>query len=228
MTPLRYRAFLRNAAKLLTLIAVLAVVGSGRAADVEPPYRLVVVLDIARHRLLTDVFKEQVRRELQDGLRTAFGPLAAVEVRTDDPQLDEVRKEGVGVLERWKPGENQKKHFVLIDYVAGQYEIQARQFDGLTGTASPVIRRDSTADRPFVSRLITLLIDRDLGLIGTFTLRAGFSTKSFMLSLRGAETGAPMDRWVQKGDLFAVVPLIGVKPSARIRNLLVQVEAKPD
>src|SRR5436190_17880203 len=204
MTPLRLRAFLRNAAKLL---AFLLIPLPARAAEAEPPYGLVVVLDVARHRLLTDVFKEQVRRELQDGLRTAFGALANVEVRTDDPQLEEVRKDGLGIMEKWKPGEDsrQKKHFVLIDYAAGQYELQTRQFDGFTGTASPVIRRDSTADRPFVARLITLMIDRDFGLIGTF--RPGISPRSFPLSLRGAETGVPMERWVQKGDLFAVVPL---------------------
>ena len=57
-----------------TLLVVLAVAffsPAARALDPElaKPYRLDVVLDVARHRLLTDVFRQQVRREIQDGLR---------------------------------------------------------------------------------------------------------------------------------------------------------------
>ena len=57
---------------------------------------------------------------------------------------------------------------MLIDYSGVHYEIQARQFDGLTGRPSPVVRRDRTRDREFVAKTAALLIDQDFGLVGTF------------------------------------------------------------
>ena len=44
-------------------------------------------------------------------------------------------------LDSWKYLSNTKIHFVLIDFVQGQYEISAREYDGTTGLASPVVRQ---------------------------------------------------------------------------------------
>ena len=54
-----------------------------------------------------------------------------------------------------------KIHFVLIDFVHGQYEISARQYDGTTGLASPVVRQAQTGDRLLVAREAALLVYRD-------------------------------------------------------------------
>ena len=56
-----------------------------------------------------------------------------------------------------------KRHFVDVAYAGGQYVVQARQLDGSTGLASPVLRQDRTADRAFVARLVTRCIDQDFG-----------------------------------------------------------------
>src|SRR5205823_5065469 len=155
------------------------------------PYDLHVVLDIARHRLLTPVFKEQVKRELQDGLRTAFGDLVRVSVLDDHPKLAEIRQRGLGEpLEKWQKLTGVKTHFVLIDFVDDQYEVQARQHDGLTGQASPVIRRERIADRLFVARLVTFLIDRDFGIVGGITNRS--NPKKLAVTLKGGNLKVPL------------------------------------
>ena len=46
-------------------------------AELKTPYKLKVVLHVAEHRSLTDLFKEQVERELRDHLALTFGDLAA-------------------------------------------------------------------------------------------------------------------------------------------------------
>jgi hypothetical protein len=225
------RTFLRDAPLLL---ALLLASGTIRAADAEAPYQLDVVLDMARHRLLTNVFKEQVRRELQDSLQSAYGPLANVQMLDKHPRLDEVRRDGLGVLDKWGPSAGGRKtHFVFIDYTAGEYEIQTRQHDGLTGVASPVIRREHTADRPIVARLAALMIDRDFGIIGSF--KPGGTPGNIVLELRGQETGAPLERWVHKGDLFAIVPVIGSRVGSpykahllQDKSRILQVQAQPE
>ena len=57
----------------------LCLCGESFGLDPEPktPYRLQVVLHFADHRLLTDVFRDRVERELRDGLQASFGDLSA-------------------------------------------------------------------------------------------------------------------------------------------------------
>ena len=71
-------------------------------------------------------------------------------------------------LDGWTERSAVKTHFVLIDYSGGQYVIQARQYDGLTGQPSPVVRRDQTRDREFVAKLAALLVEQDFGMAGVF------------------------------------------------------------
>ena len=225
---------LRAAAAWIVALVASTVLAAPARADLDPeldkPYQVKVVLDVARHRLLTEVFRQQVQRELRDGLRTAFGDLARVDVVDTHPLLAEVRKHGLGpVLDRWLDLTGIKTHFVLIDYVAGQYQIQTRQHDGLTGQASPVVRRDRTADRQFVARLAALLIDRDFGLVGT--VGAGASANNALVTIKGAALGVKLDRWVKKGDVFMLVPVRPPAPAPRMvlgEASLLQVEGGPD
>src|SRR5581483_6120008 len=53
--------------------------------EAHTPYHLQVVLHVAKHRLLTDVFRDRVERELRDGLQASLGELARVEVVRDHP-----------------------------------------------------------------------------------------------------------------------------------------------
>ena len=66
------------------LLMALCLCGSARALDPESttPYTLKVVLRVADQPLLTKtpIFKEQLLRELQQGLHGALGAMADVEV----------------------------------------------------------------------------------------------------------------------------------------------------
>src|SRR5262245_60908984 len=171
--------------------------------EVNKPYNLRVVLSFADQRLLTDVFKDQVERELRDSLQAAFGDLVSLEVVHEDPRLKEVADNGLQALDGWKDVSDVKTHFVLIDFVNGQYEVQARQYDGLTGQASPVVNCDRTTDRQFVSRTAALLIGRDLGAVGTVTDKG--EGQKVKVTLKGSELGVPLDRLVKKDDVLTLV-----------------------
>ncbi len=176
--------------------------------EAHTPYHLQVVLHVAKHRLLTDVFRDRVERELRDGLQASLGELARVEVVRDHPRLPEVLDKGLQrALDGWKERSEVKTHFVLIDFSGSHYEIQARQHDGLTGQASPVVRRDRTRDRDFVARVASLLVDRDFGMVGTVVgSSASTEQELFKVQLHGGALDVPLERWVKKDDVFAVVP----------------------
>ena len=127
-----------------------------------------------------------------------------------------------------------KTHFVLIDYSGMHYEIQARQFDGLTGQPSPLVRRERTRDPEFVAKAAALLIEQDFGFVGVFDrwpTPAGAANEDPPVSLRlkGAGLGVPLDRWIGKGDVFAVVqmPSGDAGPGKPVAGALLQVETPP-
>src|SRR5262249_55115855 len=198
--------------------------------DPEPnkPYNLGVVLSFADQRLLTDVFKDQVERELRDSLQAAFGDLVSLEVVHEDPRLKEVGENGLQALDGWKDVSDVKTHFVLIDFVNGQYEVQARQYDGLTGQASPVVNRDRTPDRQFVARTAALLLGRDLGAVATVTEKA--DGNKVKVTLKGSGLGVPLDRLIKKDDVLTLVRIeqagAGLR-AARVPFALLQVSEEP-
>lgn len=210
----------------------LCLCSESRAADPElmVPYRLQVVLDFADNASLTGVFKDQVKRELEDNFRAAFGPLVKAEVVLDHPLLKDIKDKGLqAALDSWKAVSPVKTHFVLIDFANGQYDIQARQHDGLTGQASPVIRRERTPDRQFVARTAALLIDRDFGLVGMVVNKG--DGQSVELAIKGAGLGVPLDRWVKKGDVFSLVQVVrsgGKERAIPVPWALLQAEDAPD
>src|SRR5713101_3176280 len=122
MRPVRSLAMRRLVLWLLSFVlpwCSLCLCGKSFALDPETdkPYELRVVLGVADQRLLTDVFKEQVERELRDGLQAALGDLATVEVVRAHPRLKEVEANGLQALDAWKDVDGVKTHFVMIDYV---------------------------------------------------------------------------------------------------------------
>jgi tetratricopeptide (TPR) repeat protein len=203
--------------------------------DLTTPYKVQVVLSVAPNRLLTPIFKEQLRRDLQRGLQGALGAMGEVEVI----DLAEVKPEKQESL--WKevtakglqagldgPGKGTsavKTHFVNVDYVDGQYEIQARQYDGLTGLASPSVRREQTPDRQFVARTAALLVDRDFGLVGTVT--DGGDGQTVRVAFKGGGLKVPLDRWVKKGDVFALVQVGADGRTTRLPWAVLQADAAP-
>jgi hypothetical protein len=190
-----------------------------------------VVLDFADNRALTDLFKDQVQRELTDNLRAAFGKLANVTVVRKHDALKEIEAKGLQQAldgPAWKNVSDKKTHFVRIDFVNGKYEIQARQHDGMTGQSGPIVRKASTRERPFVARTIGLLIDRDFGIVGAVPDKE--EGGRLEVKLIGKEADVALDRWVQKGDVFALVQIVrsgGRERAVRVPWALLQAQEPP-
>src|SRR5262249_12403421 len=197
----------RNPWLLLALLSYLCLCGEAFSADLKEPYRLRVVLDVAKHRLLTEVFKEQVARELGDGLQAALGELGKVEVTTADPRPAALQKRG---LERGGDGWGARSPYTppsgQTGTTRGQSETGARQYDGVVGVPSAVPRLDRTRDRAFVAKAAALLVERDLGILGTLTSEPD-QQRRVKVELRGGELG-DLSSWVKKGDVFAVARVL--------------------
>ena len=202
-------------------IAVLLLVVAGPAsAQLDPqrdkPYSLRVVLHLAPHRLFTPLFQEQLQNDLRDQLRLALGPLATVEVVRDHPLLGVVLQRGLeAALDGLEDVSPRKTHFVLLDYDADQYRMQTRQYDGVTGRPSAIVRRGQTHDRSRVASLAAQMIEDDFGVVGTVT-QAG---KEIQLTLMGADRGADLSLWVKPGEVFAVSRMVQAGPRVRAERL---------
>jgi hypothetical protein len=196
-------------------------------ADLKDPYHLRIVLHVARHPLLTEVFRQQLQRELKDGIQAALGKLARVDVVFKHPKLADVLAQGLAKgLDGWRERTGMKTHFVLVDFSGTRYEIQARQHDGITGLPGPAVRRERTRDRAYVAREAALLIRRDLGLVGTIT-SAPDAGGAVGVVLKGGGLGVDLGRWVKKGEVFSVVRMDGSGPGQEMAWTLLQVETPP-
>jgi hypothetical protein len=213
----------------IPLVLLTAASTSAGGFDRESPYQLNVVLHVADHPFLTRIFKEQVQRELHDSIQAALGDSAFVTVLGEHPQLDAIKKVGLDrALTGWKDASEAKTHFVLIDFVDGRYEIQARQFDGFTGLASPVVRRAFTTDRPLVARTAASLVELDFGPVGKITNANGDQIELELKPTKPAG-GPSQETLVRKGDVFAIAQAKqgGGLQSFRVRDALLQVTEDP-
>jgi len=199
--------------------------GEVRAQELNNPYNLHIVVHVAENRLLTDVFRNRIKRELHDGFQSALGDMGRVTVTDTHPRLADVLARGLRSLDGWKDRNDQKTHFVLIDYTGVHYEIQARQYDGAIGRASPVVRNDHTHDRDFVAKAAALLIKQDFGVLGTLQAEPEGPKQQVKIELRGGGLG-DMTRWVKKDDVFALAPPDG-GTLAELDWSLLQVEQAP-
>lgn len=212
------------------LAVALVVLGAGptcAASELQEPYRIRVVVHVERHRLLTDVFRQQVARELGDGLQAALGEAAHVEVSDTHPQLLDIRKRGLTrSLEGYRDRSGELLAFVLVAFTGGEYEIRTRWYNGLLALPAPVVRRGSTADRPFVARTAALLMRHDLPLTGTVVTELD-GARQVRVELRGGELGVDFSRWVQKDDLFALVRPDSTGMGIRVPAAVLQVVEPP-
>ncbi len=202
--------------------------------ELKKPYELTVVLHMAEHRVLTRVFQEGVQRELQAHLQGALGDLATVHVVREHPLLAEVEAKGLQqALDGWKTITDSKSHFVLVDFVNGAYDIQARQHDGSTGLASPMVRRERIQERLLVARTAALMVAHDFGLVGTLDDKTNDPT-AIRVALKGGGLGISLEHWIHKDDVFAIAKILptsqlgGSKSeSTRVEWALLQVVAEP-
>jgi hypothetical protein len=243
------RPMFATTSRFLLSAAVVFVVGASSAlaqaprpaeSDTKTPYELQVVLHLADNPSLTDVFSDSLQRELKDSLQADFGDLVHVHVVREHPYLKDVLEKGLAnALKAVQGRDGIKTHFVLIDFNGVDYEIQTCQYDGITGQPNPVIvvdrdrtvivRKEKTRDREFVAKAAALLVERDFGLIASFPSWPQGKTKpqDVRLEFKGGALAA-LDRWVKKGDVFAVVQVPnGNGPSATIPNAIVQVQDSP-
>jgi hypothetical protein len=173
--------------------------------ELKRPYQLEVVLDIAKHRLLTPLFADRVEQELRDSLQAILGDLARVTVTRAHPLLKEIREKGLEkALDGYKKISDVKTHFVLIDFEEGEYRIQARQYDGMTGLPSPQVRRAQDVDPRLVVRKASSLVEQDFGLVGTVT---SVDKRIVKLGIRAGDLGLPLERWVKVNEVFAVAAI---------------------
>lgn len=201
---------------------------AGAASDLKNPYKVRVVVDVARHRLLTDVYHEKVAKQLGDGIQAALGPLAKVEALTKHDKLDDVRTRGLErALRDWRERSEYRTYFVRLDIVGTFYRVQTRLHDGLTGLPSPAVRTARTRDRDYVAREAALLIERDLGLLGTITSEPD-GQRSVTVELKGGGIAkVDTSKWVKQGEVFQVVRVAGAGAGQVVPWTYLQAEGKP-
>jgi hypothetical protein len=196
------------------LLIVLALAWPAGAADPEArtPYQLRIVVRTADHPTLTPHFRTEVRKSLAGALEAALAPAGTVEVIDlnttpadgRDAVLKAAAERGLDAIDLGATG-GPKTHFVFVDFVDGKYEVRTRQHDGSTGFVTPFTRRTVHPDRGFIGRLAGLAVAQDFGAIGSFeTPAVGATTVTIQLR---AGSLTPMDAWVKKGEVFAVVHL---------------------
>lgn len=229
---------------LLMLGVLPAVANAGLNPEMDEPYQYNIVVHFGKNRLLTPVFKQRVMNELRDWFEGALGDMAKVTVSDTHPLLPEIESRGLEQaldgqlqpLKEWRPVNAFKTHFVLIDYVDGQYQVQARQEDGFTGLASPVVRIDRTPDRSFVARTAARMLEHDFGPVATVqpgvsgSLTSGSRALDITITFKACNLGELKDRWVKNGDVFALARIFasqGRQASYRMPWVLVQAAEDP-
>jgi hypothetical protein len=220
--------------RLLPAILIVLVAAAPAPAALDPelkkPYQLQVVLHVADNRALTPLFQEQFERALGDQLRQTFGALAQVEVTRKHPLLDEVVTRGLEqALDGWDETSDVQTHFVLLDYAAGQYRLQTRAHDGMTGQTAAVVRRILIGDRALVPLQAARLVEQGFAPVGTVTSAA--KGKDVRLAVKGGGLGVALDRWVKPGDVFSVSRVVPQSPgrmqASRVPWALLEVTGPP-
>ena len=183
---------------------------AGLDAEAAVPYQWRIVIQARPHPLLTPPFRDQLRRDLLAALQPGLGALGTVEVIDLDAlprdkwdalwqQFDD---KGFAALDAPRDLTGVKTHFLRVEYKDGSFHLEARQHDGFTGLASPVVRKQAVRAAELVGRAAGLMVERDFGLAGTVELVAG-KTDEATIRFKGGTLG-PLERFVKVGDVFAV------------------------
>lgn len=214
---------------LLPALSLLLLAAPARASDLKKPYEVRLVIYTAKHRLLTDVFKGRVSRQLADGLQAALGPVAKVEVLDEHEKLDDIAARGLDkALANYRARAEHRTYFVHIDLVGASYQIQTRLHDGLTGLPAPTVRKERTQDRDYVAREAALLIERDLGLLGTITSEPDAERKVTVELKGGGIDKVDLSKWVKPGEVFAVAEVGNNLPGRLLPWTYLQAEGEPE
>jgi hypothetical protein len=201
---------------------------AGYDDDAQKPYKVQLVLRFAEHKQLTPAFKDKVERELLNSLQGALGEMGEVEVVHEHAKLKEIEEKGLErALDSWHDLTGVKTQFVLIGVKDGEFEVLARQHDGYTGLASYYRKPERVSDRQLVARTAALLIDRDFGAGGLVEVIDALSAR---IHFRAAGLDGALERWVKKGDVFALVQIDGSQGQERVtrhRWIFLQAREEP-
>ncbi len=183
------------------------------ALDPEPntPYRWQIGIRCTEHPVLSATVRRQFARELRATLQTTLDTAGEVEVIDFTSGADESQPLFKSYLERgWAAVEPDpvreltgiKTHILTVDYLDGVFHLAARQLDGFTGIASPVLRKQTTRSPNMLSRIAALLIEPDFGPVGTITTISG-DNETVTVAFRGSALIHP-SKWIKKGDILVV------------------------
>src|SRR5581483_8511221 len=95
-----------------------------------------------------------------------------------------------------------KTHFLRVEVRDGVFHLESRQYDGFSGLATPLVRRQETRAPEMVGRIAGMMVDRDFGLAGTAETVPN-KPEEAVIRVRGGLI-APPDRLVRVGDVFMV------------------------
>ena len=95
MNPHRFHSIFR-----VSLIALALAFPALAHAQSErnKPYELQIVVHVAPNRLLTEVFRERIERELHDGFQGALGDMGRVKVTHEHPRLPDVLARRIKII----------------------------------------------------------------------------------------------------------------------------------
>src|SRR2546423_1100753 len=112
------------------------------------PYDVHIVILLAEHRFLTtELFQDQFPRDLAQETKRSLGPIAHVDVVRSHPLAEAIRRDGLdSVLEGHEEISQRRTWFFTVDFSDGQFQLQGRFFDGLSGLPGPPARSAATSD----------------------------------------------------------------------------------
>ena len=187
--------------------------GTAKLLDPEAkePYRWRVALHLSRHPVFSGSFREQLGKEIRAALQSTHGAAGEIEIvdlaapnDPANPMWKAYAERGWAALDPSATRElnGVKTHILKIDYRDGAFQLEAKQYDGFCGIASPLPRKQTTRSSEMLSRVALLLLEPDFGPVGTVEPIAA-EPENVMVTLRGHSV-APMANYVKMGDIFAV------------------------
>jgi hypothetical protein len=212
----------RGLLTLLTLAATAAtaragVVGSSLDPQLATPYDWRVVVRFAPGPLFTPGYRTQLLRDTRAALQPTLGELGTVTVTDLDAIPDAGRSPLVTAFAaggwpalddpKFRELTGVKTHFLWLSADRGTVTLEARQHDGDTGLALPVVRVRATRDLQTASRLAGMMLARDFGPTATVEIPDEERDTVTVRFRGGALPG--FDRLVKPGDILIVSEVYG-------------------
>lgn len=184
-----------------------------KTLDPEPnaPYRWQIGIRCNQHPVLSPAVRQQLARELRAALQATIDTAGEVSVidftNTPDvtnPVLKAFIDRGWAALDPDPAREltGIKTHILTVNYTDGEFHLAARQLDGFTGIASPVLRKQSVRAVDMLGRVAALLIEPDFGPVGTVNTFSS-DPEHVTVTFRGVALASPAN-WIKKGDVLVV------------------------